>query len=613
MAAMTLAGAAVAGIVTQSLARWLRFPGIVLLLAVGVLLGPDVAGVIRPSALGGALPEVVGFAVAVILFVGGMHLDVSRFRKQHRAIRRLVTYGAVVTAVGGTLAARLIMGWDWRLAALFGCLVIVTGPTVVTPLVRRFKLAPSVTDVLEAEAVLIDAIGAVIAVVALEVALEPSMGSIQDAALGITTRLAGGALLGLAGGVALWGLLRQRSLIADGLENVFTLALYKGADFLLPESGIVAVTVAGLTLGNLRTRAHDGLVDFKDQLAVLLIGTLFVLLAADTSLAELTSLGWPAALTVVALIVIVRPLNVLLATTHSPLETKERLFVAWFAPRGIIAAAVASLYATELTAAGFEGGQMLNAMVFLVIVATVLLAGVTGRPIANLLGLTQQPRGWLILGANPLAVQLARILIDCGEEVVVLDRAANHCRAAEACGVPAIQGNGLDDAILHEAKIGLRAGVAGATPNNEINLLFIKTAKRLGSVPKRVAALKRGAYGASREMVHREGGRILFGFECNVDRWMGLVGNDETTVRMLTAGSAATLQHDVEGTTLAVPLVHRRADAARPVTEDLDIRSGDVAYFLVAKATEAEAITWLAARGWRDEGPRIAERSGGLT
>ena len=184
------------GMLAQALARHLRVPGIVLLLAAGVLLGPDLLGIVHPESLGDGLQMLVGFAVAVILFEGGMNLNLSRLRREALSIRRLATWGAVVTAIGGALAARLLLGWDWTLSALFGTLVIVTGPTVINPLLRRIRVKPSLATVLEAEGVLVDAIGAIIAVVALEVALSPSGQSLALGSWHLLSRLGFGAILG---------------------------------------------------------------------------------------------------------------------------------------------------------------------------------------------------------------------------------------------------------------------------------------------------------------------------------------------------------------------------------------------------------------------------------
>lgn len=224
--AFTIGIALAAGVLAQGLARHLRVPGIVLLLATGVLLGPDGVGLVQPHALGSGLEAIIGFAVAIILFEGGLNLEISRLRAQGKVVRRLLTVGAVITMLGGTLAARLLLGWDWRLAILFGALVIVTGPTVVTPLLRRVRVKRSVQTVLEAEGVLIDAVGAITAVVALEILVQPaSLASTAEAATHFALRFAIGLPLGAVGGLLIAWALKHRRVVPDGLENIFTLAM----------------------------------------------------------------------------------------------------------------------------------------------------------------------------------------------------------------------------------------------------------------------------------------------------------------------------------------------------------------------------------------------------
>jgi NhaP-type Na+/H+ or K+/H+ antiporter len=283
-AALTISLALAAGMVAQSLARHLRVPGIVLLLIAGVSLGPDGFGVVDPEALGSALQILVGFAVAVILFEGGMNLGLKRLRREAGVIRRLITVGALVTAVGGTLLARFVLEWDWRLAVLFGSLVVVTGPTVITPLLRRFKVTRKVETVLEAEGVLIDAVGAVLAVVTLEVVLSFSTESLAEGAVQLVSRLGFGFVLGCVAGLVIALLLRYKKVVPEGFENVLTLslvlALFQISNAIMPESGIMTVTAAGIVVGNIRTRALRDLMEFKEQLTLMFIGLLFVLLTA---------------------------------------------------------------------------------------------------------------------------------------------------------------------------------------------------------------------------------------------------------------------------------------------------------------------------------------------
>ena len=283
--ALTIALALAAGMIAHTLARHLKVPGIVLLLATGVLLGPDVLDVVRPAVLGASLHDLVGFAVAVILFEGGMNLNLERLRREARSIRQLVTLGALVTAAGAALAARWIMDWSWTASILFGTLVMVTGPTVITPLLRRIKVKTRVATVLEAEGVLVDAIGAIVAVVALEIAIGPPGGSVAFGAWQSCRASSSAPCSAPPGGFAIAALLRFQRAIPEGLESVFTLSfvllLYQGSNAILPETGIVTAVAAGLVVGNARAHVVAELREFKEQLSVMLIGLLFVLLAAD--------------------------------------------------------------------------------------------------------------------------------------------------------------------------------------------------------------------------------------------------------------------------------------------------------------------------------------------
>ncbi|MDX1384959.1 MAG: cation:proton antiporter, partial [Thermoanaerobaculia bacterium] len=312
--ALTFSIALAAGIAAQSVALHLRIPGIVLLLAVGVLLGPDVANLVRPDALGHGLDEIVGLAVAVVLFEGGLNLRWRRLQAEASTIRRLITLGGGITAGGGAIAAVLFMGWDWRPAVLFGAIITVTGPTVITPLLRRVRVKRNLRTILEAEAVLIDPIGAVLAVVILEFVLATTTTSAAASLLGLPIRLGLGAALGAVGGLLLGLVLRSERIVPEGYENIFTLAmvlaLFEASNAIVHESGIMAAAAAGLVVGNMRTRVQQELLEFKEQLTVLLVGLLFVLLAADVRVAEVVALGWPGALTVLTLMFIVRPADV---------------------------------------------------------------------------------------------------------------------------------------------------------------------------------------------------------------------------------------------------------------------------------------------------------------
>ncbi|MCA9579533.1 MAG: cation:proton antiporter, partial [Myxococcales bacterium] len=294
-APLTVAFALAAGMLGQTVAHHLRLPGIVALLVLGVAFGPDGANLVQPALLGDGLASLVGFAVAVILFEGGMSLDLRRLKRSGRAIRRLVTVGALVSMVLGMILVAVVLGWGWQRSLLFGTLVIVTGPTVVTPLLRRLKVKKPVSTVLEAEGVLIDAVGAITAAVALEVVLSPSDQGVLLAGPVIVGRLFFGVAVGMLGGALIALLLRFRGLVPEGLETVMTLSLavlvFEASNAVVHESGIAAVTVAGLVVGNSRTHVARELREFKEQLTALFIGMLFVLLVADVRLADIFALG----------------------------------------------------------------------------------------------------------------------------------------------------------------------------------------------------------------------------------------------------------------------------------------------------------------------------------
>lgn len=600
---LTLALAMTVGVLVQGLSRHLRVPGVVLLLAVGVLLGPDLVNVIRPRVLGSALPAIVGFAVAVILFEGGLNLEIRKLRWQKRPIRRLVLRGAVTTAVGASFACWALLGWDLRLCALFGTLVIVTGPTVITPLIRRIRLKQSLATILEAEGVFIDAIGATIAVVALQVAIAPSGEALGAAGLGIASRLGAGAVTGALGGLLLELLLRRPHVVPRGLENILALTmamlLFQLSEALVSESGIAAAIAAGMVLGNGRSHALREIAEFKEQLTVLLIATLFVLLAADTRTADVLALGSGGLWTVAALMFVVRPLTVFVSTAGSDLPLRDKLFLSWLAPRGIVAAAVASLFASELGRAGIPGGVELRALVFLVIAATVTVQGLSCGLVAQLLGVRRASNsGYLILGANPLARHLARHLVDAGEEVTLIDINADECRAAEGDGFLAVVGDALDAGTLARVRPDARAACVGLTSNERVNLEFARKLADEFRGPAIWVAIDDDAVGVTHDVVRAESARTLFGGVRDLQgwfaRWRQGVVETEWFVRAGEADQAVADMRRVD----VMPTLIRRGKRIELVDSSTRVTSGDHVEFAIDAGARAEALAWLAAGGW---------------
>ena len=591
--ALTFALAITAGVVAQSVARHVKVPGILFLLATGILLGPEFANIVRPETLGEGLNPIVGLAVAVILFEGALQLNMGRLRREALTIRRLITIGTLITIAGATVTAMLALGWSFKVALLFGALVSVTGPTVINPLTRRIRLRNNLRTILEAEGVLIDPVGAILAVVALEVALASTAGDVGAGVLGLPRRLGLGFVIGIAGGFAIGGLLRLRRAIPSDLRNIFTLAsvlaLYQASHAILPESGIMTVAIAGLVVGNMGPRHARQLVEFKEQLTHLLVGLLFVLLSAAVDLSDVRALGAGGVITVVVLVVLVRPLGVLFCTRGAGLERNEQAFLAWLAPRGIVAFAVSSLFAAELAHNGMElEGSQLRAMVFLVIAVTVVVLGGTGGLMARLLRVRKPSNyGFAVVGANPVGRALARTLraARTGDApIVLIDTNPTEAGAAEGEGFRVILGNANEQRALLKAGVESRRALVALTPNEGVNLLIAKHVGETCPGVRRLVAIDPLTPGVGPEQVDESGAAVLFGGGIDYERWAHHFRRDRVAIEPLifegTPGLRVTqLDALADRQFPALALVHRRGRREQPVSNETSLRSGDVVWF----------------------------------
>lgn len=607
----TLAIAIAAGVFSQCVGRLLKLPGIVVLLALGFFLGPEGLGWVHPESLGDFLFWIVDFAVAIILFEGGLNLQWSRLRRQEMVIRRLVTVGAIVTLVGAAASVYYLLGWSWVLAFLFGSHVVVTGPTVVTPLLRDLRLRPKIKTVLEAEGVLIDPIGAILAVLVLQVALIPAAETLQLELYAVARRMGFGLVAGAAAGFLIGGALRLRFLVPKGLENIFTLAAVIltlfGCDQVLSHSGILAVTIAGVVVGNMPTEVDRDLREFKDQLTVLLVGTLFIILAADIRLDDVLALGWPAMIVVGSLILFVRPLTVALSTAGSELSLREKIFVAWIAPRGIVAAAIVSLTVAAMELEGMAGGTELKALVFLTIASTVVLAGFTARPLSSLLKLRLPGRDRIaILGAQGLGLALGRELREGGREVVFFDSDPERCRRAQEDGFTVVFGDALEERTQLRGQIELVGQAIGLTPNDHLNSLFIGQAKEAGGVTEGLVGLTRMDSDGPPDHVKRTGGKVLFDGQRDIGRWDVRARHGTLELIHLTYDSSGIDGESVgeqqaskpRGQGIFVPLAYQRGEKRSPVTMDYVPKNGDVVSYAIHTPDRDRALELLAEMGW---------------
>lgn len=604
-----------AGVLGQVVARHVRVPSIVFLLGAGVALGPDGLGWVVPAALGDGLLTIVSIAVAIILFEGALNLDLPRLRRTQSAIRMLVTVGAVVTAAGATLAAHAVMGWPWRPSLLFGTLVIVTGPTVIRPILRHVPLRRRLATVLEAEGVLIDPVGAIVAAVTLEVLLVPAGEVVGFGVPDVAARLAFGAVGGAVFGGALGLLLRLPGIVPEGLENLVALGsvlvLFEVCNAVLSESGILAVTVAGVVVGNMRTHAGRELQEFEELLTLGLLGILFVLLAADVRVGDVRELGWAGVGTVAAVMFLVRPANVLVSTSRSDLDWREKAFLALTAPRGIVAAAVASLAAVLMEAGAMEGGAELRALVFLTIAVTVLLQGGTAAWTARLLDVRAPGRDAVaILGAEDLGLALGGVLRTAEGSVVFIDSNPHHCRAAEDRGFVAVYGNALDERVLARARLERCRAVLGLTANEEVNSLFAREARDDFDVPETYVAVGRKPSSVTPRILEKQASRALFDGPKDVERWNVRFRQGMTRIGRFRFGSATEwTAAPPAGAADADPyviLAVQRGGPPSPMHAGFRPRADDLAMVAIHLDEESEALAALRKRGWIPDEPPAA-------
>jgi NhaP-type Na+/H+ or K+/H+ antiporter len=484
-----------AGITAQVLAAYLRLPSIVLLLVFGILLGSDALGLLHPHLLGTGLEVIVALATAIILFEGGLNLDLRELGRVSLSLQLLVTLGTLITLVGGSMAAHWLGEFPWNIAFLYASIVVVTGPTVVGPLLKQINVDRQVATLLEGEGVLIDPVGAILAFVVLDTILNGDADPI-NAIIGLLLRLGVGAAIGAAGGYLMSLIFKRADVLSLELKNLVVLAvlwsLFTLAQMIRSESGIMTTVIAGAVFANSSVPEERLLRRFKGQLTILSVSVLFILLAADLSIASVLALGWGSLFTVLVLMFIVRPINILCCTWNSDLNWRQKLFLSWVAPRGIVSASVASLFAIALTQRGINGGEAIKALVFLTILMTVFCQGLTAGIIAKWLQITsQEATGLVIVGCNPLSLLIARFFRERGEAVVMIDTDPECFAEAEAQNLRLIASSALDTGVLEEAGLASMGTFLAMTNNGEVNFVLAQRAAEEFNPPRVLAVFPR--------------------------------------------------------------------------------------------------------------------------
>lgn len=489
-----LAGIVILGILAQWLAWRFKIPAILPLILIGLAVGPistfytvDGSKLIEPiwdgdSGLfpGDSLFYFVSLAIGIILFEGGLTLRKGEILNVGPVILKLITIAVIVTFFGAGVAAYLIFDLSWQISFLFAALIIVTGPTVITPILRNIPLKKDVSAILKWEGILIDPIGALVAVLMFEFISAGTGTEFTETALMEFGKI---VLFGFTFGFTFAHALAfaiKKNVIPHYLLNVLTLATVLGvfvlADMFAHESGLLAVVVMGMVMGNINLPNLKELLYFKESLSVLLISILFILLAANINVEDLLLVYNVEALILFgAVVLVIRPLGVFVSSIGSSLKTNEKLFISWVGPRGIVAAGIASLFGLELANQGVEGAEYITPLVFMIVLGTVLLNATTARLFAQLVGVfLKNSQGILIIGASTISRLIGSYLKKNKRHVVLIDSNGANIRKARELGLDAIQENVYSDDLINNIELSDVGYLMAMTGNTEVNLNAIE-------------------------------------------------------------------------------------------------------------------------------------------
>lgn len=470
--ALLLSGVVGLGIAAQWLAWYLKQPSILFLLLIGILVGP-ILGYFDPDAvLGDLLFPFISLGVAIILFEGSLTLEFDEIKQHGKVVQGLVSTGVLITIAIVALATYILFDVDPLIALLFGSLVCVTGPTVIMPLLRSVRPNKTISNILKWEGIIIDPVGAIAVVLVYEYIISGGQGNSIFLFLQIVVIA---CAIGMFGAFVLANLIK-RHLLPEFLHNVFTLAfvlvLFSLSNHLEHESGLLAVTVMGVALANWKGFPRDQILEFNESLTVLLISVLFIVLAARVQLDNLLSVGFQGLILLAVVMFIARPLAVWASSIGSNLKFTEKLMISWIGPRGIVAAAISSLFAIRLQEYDIQGVALLVPLVFIIIIGTVLIQGLGAKMIGNILGVREpESNGVLIVGSNPVALLVAESLREQGFEVLVAHNNYTNIAKARMAGLRTYFGNPISDhADRHLDFIGIGNLFAMST-DKEMNTL----------------------------------------------------------------------------------------------------------------------------------------------
>ncbi|HQU68278.1 MAG TPA: sodium:proton antiporter [Albidovulum sp.] len=466
----------VLGVGAQWLAWRFRMPGIVIMLGAGLLFGP-ILGVVQPARdIGPLASSLISLAVAVILFEGGLTLDFRKLGDARAGVFRLVLVGAPIGWLLSALALHYVAGLSWASSSVFGGIMIVTGPTVIAPLLRQARLAGRPAKLLQWEAILADPIGALAAVFAFGIIqIGAAKLDADTAALHFVLGTVFAGVLGLAVGYLVARGFR-RGWVPEYMKVpvlfVVLLGVFALSDSILHESGLLAVTVMGVVIANSDLPSFEELRRFKEHATILLVSGVFILLAASMDFASLGQLNWRAIALIASIILVVRPLTVLISLIGSNLPRNERILIATTGPRGVVLVSVAGLFAQRLTDAGVEDGAVVAPLAFALVLATVILHGFSLAPVARRLGFAgAEMPGVILVGGSRFTTGLAEALKKVGMPVVISDPNRAHLLGPRRLGIEVFYGDILSEAAEHQVELLSYRTIIAATDNDPYNTL----------------------------------------------------------------------------------------------------------------------------------------------
>ncbi len=519
---LIISGVMLLGALIQWFSWWVKIPAILGLLVAGIVLGP-VTEIVQPDELfGDQLFTFISLGVAVVLFEGALTLRFSEVKGHGRAVTNLVTWGAVLSWLLMAVGVHYLANLSWSISLIFSALVVVTGPTVIMPLLRTVKPNKNVSQILRWEGILIDPLGALFAVLMFEFMVSGNGGH----SIGVFFyELIVGSIFGIVGAVIVANVLK-RKILPEYLNNVFVLSIvlsvFSFSNHWGEEAGLIAVTLMGVWLANTKADiALKEMIEFKETLSFIIISILFIFLAARIQFSELLAIA-PIALPVLLVVFLVRPIVVVLSTWKSSLSWKEKAFISWVAPRGIVAAAVSSLFALKLTEQNFEGAELLPALTFMVIVVTVFLQSISARIVAKLLGLVDaDPRGILFIGANSFIRELASVLKTLDIDVILTSLTKSDVRKARLEGLKCYMGNPASVHAEQNLELAGMGQMVAMSRRPEINALAShKFSKELGEENVYTLAEEAmfGDISDSEKILSSSNAHVLFNGELTLNR-----------------------------------------------------------------------------------------------